>query len=80
MWAIAANNREATPCFEGELITRIGRLLPGEHPDQFLWPHSVAVDSYGDIYVAEVSYAEVGRNEKPPREMVSLRKWRRTSG
>jgi len=65
---------------EGELITRIGRALPGEHPDQFLWPHSLAVDSRGDLYVAEVSYAEVGRNESPPREMVSLRKWRRTSG
>jgi len=65
---------------EGELITRIGRPLPGEAPDQFLWPHSLAVDSHGDIYVAEVSYAEVGRNEKPPREMVSLRKWRRTTG
>ena len=65
---------------EGKLIRRVGASLPGEHPDEFLWPHSVAVDSHGDIYVAEVSYVEVGRNEDPPREMVSLRKWRRTSG
>ena len=65
---------------EGELITRIGAPLPGEHPDQFLWPHAVAVDSEGSIYVAEVSFVEVGRHENPAREMVSLRKWRRTSG
>ena len=28
------------------------------------------------MYVAEVSYAEVGRKQAVPREMVSLRKWR----
>ncbi len=65
---------------EGELVTRFGRDLPGEHPDQFLWPHSICVDSRGDVYVAEVSYTEVGRRQDPPREMVSLRKWRRVSG
>ncbi len=65
---------------DGELLTRVGAPLPGEHPDQFLWPHAVAADSRGDIYVAEVSYVEVGRHESPPREMVSLRKWRRVSG
>ena len=64
---------------DGELINRLGAPLPGEHPDQFLWPHSVAVDSHGDIYVAEVSYVEVGSKENPPREMVSLRKWQRIS-
>ena len=64
----------------GKLVTRIGAPLPGEHPEQFLWPHSVAVDSRGDVYVAEVSYAEVGRKQGVPREMVSLRKWRRVSG
>lgn len=65
---------------EGELVTRVGAPLPGEAPDQFLWPHSIAVDSRGDIYVAEVSYVEVGSRMDIPREMVSLRKWRRTSG
>ena len=56
---------------------RIGEALPGEAPAQFLWPHSIATDSRGDIYVAEVSYVEVGSRQRPPREMVSLRKWRR---
>ncbi len=65
---------------EGELITRLGAPLPGESPDQFLWPHSIATDSRGDVYVAEVSYVEVGSRLDPPREMVSLRKWRRVSG
>ena len=64
----------------GDLITRIGAPLPGEAPQQFLWPHSIATDSRGDIYVAEVSYVEVGSRLTPPREMVSLRKWRRVNG
>ncbi len=64
---------------QGKLLNRIGNELPGEHPDQFLWPHSVAVDSQGSIYVADVSYVEVGSKQTPPREMVSLHKWRRTA-
>ncbi len=65
---------------DGRLITRIGNPLPGEAPDQFLWPHSVAVDSEGSVYVADVSYVEVGSKQDPPREMVSLHKWRRVRG
>jgi DNA-binding beta-propeller fold protein YncE len=64
----------------GNLLNRFGAPLPGEAPDQFLWPHSIAVDSRGDVYVAEVSYVEVGSRLNPPREMVSLRKWRRARG
>ena len=65
---------------EGNLVNRIGAALPGEHPDEFLAPHGIAVDSRGDIYVAEVSYAGVGFLRRSPREMVSIRKWRRVSG
>jgi hypothetical protein len=65
---------------EGTLVTRIGAALRGEGPDQFLWPHSVAVDCRGDIYVPEVSYVEVWRHQSAPREMASLRKWRRMKG
>jgi len=64
----------------GELQTRIGASLPGEAWDQFLWPHSIAVDSHGDVYVAEVSYTEVGSRLATAREMTSLRKWRRVDG
>lgn len=65
---------------DGTLVNRVGNPLPGEAPDQFLWPHSVAVDSEGSIYVADVSYVEVGSRQSPPREMVSLHKWRRVRG
>ncbi len=65
---------------DGEVITKFGAALPGERPDQFNWLHSVSVDSRGDIYAAEVSYVEVGMRLDPPRELVSLRKWRRVSG
>ena len=40
---------------DGKLITRVGNRLPGEAPNQFLWPHSVALDSQGSIYVADDS-------------------------
>ena len=40
----------------GELLTRFGAAEEGEGPGQFIVPHGVAVDSYGDFYVAEVSY------------------------
>jgi uracil-DNA glycosylase len=50
--------------------------VPGEHPDQFNWIHSIAVDSTGALYVAEVSFCNCGKHQKPnPREMASLRKW-----
>ncbi|MGE0601734.1 MAG: peptidyl-alpha-hydroxyglycine alpha-amidating lyase family protein [Dehalococcoidia bacterium] len=61
----------------GELQGRFGAPLPGERPNEFLWPHSIAVDSKGDVYVAEVSYTEVGSRLDPAREMASLRKWRK---
>ena len=64
---------------EGKLIERIGSELPGEEYDQFMWPHSIAVDSKGTIFVAEVSYVEEGRNLNPPREMTSLRVWNKTT-
>jgi DNA-binding beta-propeller fold protein YncE len=73
-------NRVSIYTRDGDLVTRIGNPHFGEHPDQFLWPHAVTVDSHGDIYVADVSYVEVGRLQDPPREMVSLHKWRRVSG
>ena len=64
----------------GHEVTRFGADLPGESPASFNWLHSIAVDSAGDVYAAEVSYVEVGSKLTPPRELVSLRKWRRTTG
>jgi hypothetical protein len=35
-------------------------------------PHGIAVDSHGDIYVAEVSHTIRGRRMTPPRELRSI--------
>ena len=61
-------------------ITRFGGEHRGEGVDQFLAPHGMAVDSAGSVYVAEVSYTSYGSMQTPPREVVSLRKWKRVSG
>tara|TARA_B100000519_G_scaffold200551_1_gene213962 strand:+ start:18436 stop:19455 length:1020 start_codon:yes stop_codon:yes gene_type:complete len=59
----------------GNRINRIGSKKFGEHSDGFLWPHSLAIDSMGSIYIAEVSYTEWGKYQNPKKEMISLRKW-----
>jgi DNA-binding beta-propeller fold protein YncE len=61
-------------------ITRFGAGTSGEAPDQFISPHGIAVDSEGSVYVAEVSYTAMGSRLDPPREVTSLRKWKRVSG
>ena len=48
---------------------------PGENPQQFNYLHSVATDSAGSVYAAEVSWINVGQHQDKPREMISLRKW-----
>ena len=48
--------------FDGELLARWGN---GSHPDDplFVAPHTIAVDSDGDLYVGETSdaYADTDR-------------------
>jgi DNA-binding beta-propeller fold protein YncE len=63
---------------KGDLVERIGGRFAGEKPGEFVAPHACAVDSRGDLYVAEVSWTAVGKNENPPREIRSLQKFRRT--
>jgi hypothetical protein len=41
---------------EGKILALLGDIRGGTAPGQFLGPHSVAVDSRGDIYVGEVSW------------------------
>ena len=53
------------------LRSKIGRVVQSLH--------SIAVDSSGDIYCAEVSNVDVGSKMTPPRELVSLRKWRKVA-
>ena len=60
-------------------LLRFGNDYFGENFDQFLWPHSLAIDSNGSIYIAEVSFTEWGRHPLPGgggfKEMPSLKKW-----
>jgi DNA-binding beta-propeller fold protein YncE len=56
------------------LLARLGDSLPGTEPQQFTAPHSIAVDSFGDVYVGEVSWTMYGRLLEPPREVRSFRK------
>jgi DNA-binding beta-propeller fold protein YncE len=59
---------------EGNLRARLGDSPFGDEPGRFFAPHSIATDSGGNIYVAEVSYAEFGRHMNPPIELRSMQK------
>lgn len=58
----------------GRRLARLGDVWRGEGPGQFISPHGIAIDSRGDVYVGEVSWAAYGRNLSPPREVRSFRK------
>ena len=62
---------------DGEMLARFGDPDEGEGPGQFIAPHGVAVDSHGDIYVGEVSFAIRGMHMDPPTELRSLTKLRK---
>ena len=63
---------------KGELLARIGRESYGDESGRFYAPHGIAIDSNGDIYVAEVSWSEFGINLEPQRELRSMQKLIRT--
>jgi DNA-binding beta-propeller fold protein YncE len=71
-------NRVSIISLKGDLLGRIGDRFGGEKPGQFVAPHGVALDSHGDVYVAEVSWTRQGSRETPPREIRSLQKFRRS--
>jgi DNA-binding beta-propeller fold protein YncE len=62
---------------QGRLQTRFGDPEEGEGPGQFIAPHGVAVDSYGDLYVGDVAFTIRGRHMNPPRHLRCFRKFRR---
>ena len=59
---------------EGKVLARLGENTFGDEPGRFYAPHYLSADSQGNIYVAEVAYAEYGRHMDPPRELRSLQK------
>jgi len=61
----------------GQLVCRFGAPEEGEGPGQFIAPHGIAVDSSGDLYVAEVSFTIRGSKMTPPKELRSLSKYQR---
>jgi len=58
----------------GRRLSRLGDVVQGEEPGQFIAPHGLAVDSRGDIYVGEVSWSAYGKNLDPPRTARCFRK------
>jgi DNA-binding beta-propeller fold protein YncE len=60
----------------GQVLARLGTRPIGEGVGQFIAPHGIAVDSRGDIYVAEVSntYWPQLYGKKPDHELRSLQK------
>ena len=66
---------------KGQLLTHLGTQPIGEGPGQFIAPHGIAVDSRGDIYVAEVSntYWAILYGKKPDHELRCLQKLVRLS-
>jgi DNA-binding beta-propeller fold protein YncE len=61
----------------GKRLARLGDIRGGEAPGQFIAPHGLALDSYGNIYVGEVSWTIMGSRLEPPRELRSLQKLKR---
>ena len=64
---------------DGTLLARVGRESYGDSPGRFYSPHGIAVDSKGDVYVAEVSYSDYGSHMDPPRELRSMQKLVKTA-
>jgi DNA-binding beta-propeller fold protein YncE len=61
---------------KGEVLAHLGTQPIGEGVGQFIAPHGIAVDSRGDIYVAEVSntYWAILYGKKPDHELRSFQK------
>lgn len=61
---------------DGAVLAYVGTRPLGEEPGQFIAPHGIALDSRGDIYVAEVSttFWTHTFGNKPDHELRSLQK------
>ena len=59
---------------KGNILAQLSDQSYGDEPGRFYSPHGIAVDSKGNIYVAEVSWSDYGSQMDPPRELRSLQK------
>ena len=57
----------------GDRVARIGTEPYGSQTGRFYSPHGIAVDSKGNIYVAEVSHSDYGRGWNLEHEHGELR-------
>ena len=67
---------------DGTLIGRLGTEKPGTGPGAFVAPHSVAMDSHGDMYVGEVianDWLSVFPDTPLPAPLRRMQKFRRVS-
>jgi DNA-binding beta-propeller fold protein YncE len=68
----------------GELITRLGEdPTAGNVPGKFLSPHSLAVDSHGDLYVGQVAvsaWPSLFPDKPLPKRLRSIEKFERVVG
>lgn len=65
---------------DGKLVNRLGTDRPGTSPGAFVAPHSVALDSAGDLYVGEVianDWAAVFPGTERPETLRRMQKFRR---
>ena len=62
---------------QGNRVCIFGSEEEGEGPGQFIAPHGIAVDSKGDVYVAEVSFTIRGSKMDPPKVLRSFSKYAR---
>lgn len=58
----------------GKVLAQLSDEPYGDEPGRFYSPHGIAVDSKGDIYVAEVSWSDYGSSMDPPTELRSMQK------
>ena len=59
---------------DGKVLSRVGTNAYGSQAGRFFSPHGVAVDSKGDLYVAEVANTDYGVPWNVRQELRSLQK------
>ena len=59
---------------DGKVLARVGTDPYGSQVGRFFAPHGIAVDSMGNLYVAEVAHSEYGRGWNVAHELRSMQK------